>query len=160
MAETKLSETNDATAPFGFDTIMLMQRPALAAMAEMNSHVYEYIAAVNEEWATFVNRCLKEDIAVSRRFAQCRTTQDLYQAYTAFFQSTLAQYQSGFEQISSAGPSQSGRCSPVLETQAQRGISRFRSRAARVGIGKHQPAHGLCAGRARDRGRRLRTQAT
>jgi len=100
MAETKLSETNDATAPFGFDTIMLMQRPALAAMAEMNSHVYEYIAAVNEEWATFVNRCLKEDIAVSRRFAQCRTTQDLYQAYTAFFQSTLAQYQSGFEQMS------------------------------------------------------------
>jgi hypothetical protein len=99
MAGTNVSETNDATAPFGFDAIMHMQRPALAAMAEMNSRLYEYIAAVNKEWATFVNQRLKEDLAVSQQLAQCRTTQDLYQVYAQFFQSTVAQYQSGFEQM-------------------------------------------------------------
>jgi hypothetical protein len=99
MAETNVSETNDATAPFGFDAIVHMQRPALAAMAEMNGRLYEYIAAVNEEWAKFVNRCLKEDLAVSQQLAQCRTTQDLYQVYAQFFQSTVTQCQSGFEQM-------------------------------------------------------------
>ena len=99
MAETNVSETNDATAPFGFDAIMQMQRPALAAMAEMNGRLYEYIAAVNKEWATFVDRCLKEELAVSQQFVQCRTTQDLYQVYAQFFQSTFAQYQSGLEQM-------------------------------------------------------------
>jgi hypothetical protein len=99
MAGTNVSETNDATAPFGFDAIMHMQRPALAAMAEMNSRLYEYIAAVNKEWATFVNQCLKEDLSVSQQLAQCRTMQDLYQVYAQFFQSTVAQYQSGFEQM-------------------------------------------------------------
>jgi len=37
------------------------------------------------------------------------------------------------------------RCSHILETQAQRGISRL-DRTPRVGIGKHQLAHGLRAG--------------
>jgi hypothetical protein len=99
MAETNVSETSDATAPFGFETIMHMQRPALAAMAEMSGRLYEYVAAVNKEWATFVNRCLKEDFAVSQQLAQCRTSQDLFQVYAQFFQSTVTQYQSGFEQM-------------------------------------------------------------
>ena len=99
MAETNVNETNDATAPFGFEAIIHMQRPALAAMAKMNGRLYEYIAAVNKEWATFVNQCLKEDLAVPQQLAQCRSTQDLYQVYAQFFQSTVAQYQSGFEQM-------------------------------------------------------------
>ena len=99
MVETKVSETNDAAAPFGFDAIMQMQLPALTAMTEMNGRLYEYIAMVNKEWATFVNRCLKEDLAVSQQFAECRTTQDLYLVYAQFFQSTLAQYQLGLEQM-------------------------------------------------------------
>ena len=100
MAETNVNETNDATAPFGLEAIMHMQRPALAAMAEMNGRLYEYIAAVNEEWANFVNRCLKEDLAVPQQLAQCRTSQDLYQVYAQFIQTTVAQYQSGLEQMS------------------------------------------------------------
>ena len=100
MAEANISETSDATAPFGFDAMMQMQRPALAAMAEMNGRLYEYIAAVNKEWATFFNRCLKEDLAVPQQLAQCRTSQDLFQVYAQFIQSTVAQYQSGLEQMS------------------------------------------------------------
>jgi hypothetical protein len=38
------------------------------------------------------------------------------------------------------------RCSRILETQARRGISRQLDRTPRVGIGKHQLAHGLRAG--------------
>ena len=99
MAEKTGSQASDAMAPFGFDAMMQMQRPALAAMAEMNGRLYESITAVNNEWATFVNQCLKEDLAVPQQLAQCRTAQDLYQVYVQFFQNAWAQYQSGFEQM-------------------------------------------------------------
>jgi hypothetical protein len=86
-------------APFGFDAMMQMQRPALAAMAEMNGRLYESITEVNKEWATFVNQCLKEDFAVSQQLAECRTAQDLYQVYAQFFQNAWAQYRSGLERM-------------------------------------------------------------
>jgi len=99
MAAKSGSEASDARAPFGFDAMIQMQRPAFAAMAEMNGRLYESITVVNKEWATFVNRCLKEDLAVPQQLAQCRTAQDLYQVYEQFFQNTWAQYQSGLEQM-------------------------------------------------------------
>jgi Phasin protein len=98
MAEKNGSKASDAMPSFGFDAMMRMQRPALAAMVEMNGRLCESITAVNQEWATFVNRCLKEDLAVSQQLAQCRTVQDLYQVYAQFFQNTWAQYRSGLEQ--------------------------------------------------------------
>ena len=99
MAEKTDSLASDAMAPFGFDAMMQMQRPVLAAMAEMNGRLYESITEVNKEWATFVNQCLKEDFAVSQQLAECRTAQDLYQVYAQFFQNTWAQYQSGLERM-------------------------------------------------------------
>ena len=99
MAEKNDGKARDAMAPFGFEAMMQMQRPALEAMAEMNGRLYESITAVNKEWATFVNRCLKEDLAVPQQLTQCRTPQDLYQVYAQFFQNTWAQYQSGLEQM-------------------------------------------------------------
>jgi len=99
MAEKTGSQASDAMAPFGFDAMMQMQRPALAAMAEMSGGLCEGITAVNKEWATFVNRCLKENLAVPQQLAQCRTAQDLYQVYVQFFQNAWAQYQSGLEQM-------------------------------------------------------------
>ena len=100
MAEKTGSQASDAMAPFGFDAMMRMQRPALAAMAEMNGFLYESITAINKEWVTFVNRCLKEDLAVPEQLAQCRSAQDLYQVYAQFFQNAWGQYQSGLEQMS------------------------------------------------------------
>ena len=99
MAEKTDSLASDALAPFGFDAMMQMQRPVLAAMAEMNGHLCESITAANKEWVTFVNQCLKEDLAVRQQLARCRTAQDLYQVYAQFFQNAWAQYQSGLEQM-------------------------------------------------------------
>jgi hypothetical protein len=99
MAEETGGQASDAMAPFGFDAMMQTQRPALAAMVEMNGRLYESITAVNKEWATFVNQCLKEDLAVSQQLAQCRSPQDFYQVYAQLLQNAWAQYQSGLEQM-------------------------------------------------------------
>ena len=99
MAEKTDSLASDAMAPFRFDAMMQMQRPVLAAMAEMNGRLYESITAANKEWATIINQCLKEDLAVSQQLAQCRSAQDFYQVCAQFLQNAWAQYQSGLEQM-------------------------------------------------------------
>jgi hypothetical protein len=99
MAEKTGSEASNWMMPVGFEAVMEMQRPALTAIADVNSRLFENIAAVNKEWASFINRRLKEDLAVPQQLAQCKTIQDLYQVYAQFFQNACSQYQSGLEQM-------------------------------------------------------------
>jgi hypothetical protein len=105
MAEKTGKEATEWVTPLGFEAVMDMQRPAFTAMAEVNSRLFERIAEVNKEWASFVNRRLKEDLAVPEQLAQCTTIQELYQVYARFFQNACAHYQSGLEQLTKLGTS-------------------------------------------------------
>jgi hypothetical protein len=99
MPDKTGGEAGNWMMPFGVEAMMEMQRPAFTAMAEVNTRLYESIAAANREWASFVNRRLKEDLAVPQQLAECRSVQDLYRVYAQFFQNACSQYQSGLEQM-------------------------------------------------------------
>lgn len=98
MAEKTGTETG-WTAPFGVEAMIELQRPTLTAMAEVNTRLYESFATVNREWATFVNRRLKEDFAVPQQLAECRNLPDLFRVYAQFVQNACAHYQTGLEQM-------------------------------------------------------------
>ena len=91
--------------PIGIDALMEFNRPALTAIAQMNGKVYDGIAAMNRHWVDFVNRRLKEDLAVPQQLATCKTVQDMYGVYAEFFQTACADYQSSFEQMTKLGKS-------------------------------------------------------
>jgi hypothetical protein len=93
------------TMPFGFEALMELNRPALNVMAQMNGKVYDGIAAMNKNWVAFVNRRLKEDLAMPQQLAGCKTVQEVYSVYTDFLQTAYADYQSEFEQMSKLGKS-------------------------------------------------------
>jgi hypothetical protein len=103
MAGKTDSEASEAVTPFGFEAMMQMQRPTFTAMAEVNGRLYDSIAAVNKEWASFVNRRLKEDLAMPQQLAECRTIQDLYRVYAQFFQNACTHYQSELEEMAKLG---------------------------------------------------------
>jgi Phasin protein len=105
MAQRSENEPSNWMVPIGVEAMMEMQRPALTAMAEANTKLYESIAAANQEWASFINRRLKEDLAVPQQLAECRSLPDLYRVYTQFFQNACSQYQSGFELMAKLGQS-------------------------------------------------------
>jgi hypothetical protein len=91
--------------PFNFESLMEFNRPALAAMAQMNGKVYDNLAEMNRNWASFLNRRLKEDLAVPQQLAQCKTVHDMYGVYAEFFQTAYADYQTSFEQMTKLGKS-------------------------------------------------------
>lgn len=93
------------TLPFGFDALMELNRPALSALAQVNGKVYDNIAAINKNWVAFLNRRLKEDLAVPQHLAGCKTVQEMYGVYAEFFQNAYADYQSELEQMTKLGKS-------------------------------------------------------
>ena len=76
---------------------MSINRPMIAAMTELNGRFLEQMTRANNEWLGFVNRRLSEDMAASQRFLECKTVQDLFAAYTEFFQRAQQQYQAEFQ---------------------------------------------------------------
>jgi hypothetical protein len=89
--------------PFGFEAFMEFHRPALTAAAQMNGKVYDGIAAMNKNWVGFINRRLKEDLALPQQLATCKSMPDMYSVYNEFFQRAYADYQAEFEQLSKLG---------------------------------------------------------
>jgi hypothetical protein len=104
---------------FGLEAFMELNRPALAAMAQMNGKVYENIASMNKSWVAFVNRRLKEELAVPQQLASCKTVQEMYGVYADFFQTAVADYQAEFEEMSKLGKSLAEETANALQTRAE-----------------------------------------
>jgi hypothetical protein len=85
--------------PMGFESWMDMSRPALTALADFNVKVYESLAAVNKEWTGFIDRRLKEDLAMPQQIASCKSVQEMYGVYFEYFQKAVAHCQEEFEQL-------------------------------------------------------------
>ena len=99
MTEEARTEVSTWMTPFGLETMLEMQRPTLTAMAEGNTKLYESLAAANREWAAFLNRSLKDDLAVPQQLAQCRSLQDIYRVYAQILQNACSHYQAGLTQM-------------------------------------------------------------
>lgn len=80
-----------------FEDWMALNRPMIAAMTELNGRLIEQMTRANNEWLGFVNRRLSEDMAASQRLMECKTVQDLFAAYSDFFQRAQQQYQAEFQ---------------------------------------------------------------
>jgi hypothetical protein len=89
--------------PFGFEAFLELNRPALAAMAQVNGKVYDGIATMNKNWVAFVNRRLKEDLGMPKQLADCKTMNEMYGVCADFLQNAYADYQSEFEQMTKLG---------------------------------------------------------
>jgi hypothetical protein len=83
-----------------FESWINLNRPVMEAMSELNGRWIEQVSKANSEWLGFVNRRLNEDIAASQRIMECKTLQDLFAAYSDFFQRAQQQYQAEFQYFS------------------------------------------------------------
>ena len=105
--------------PFGFEAFIELNRPTLQAMAQMNGKVYDGIATWNKNWVAFLNRRLKEDLAVPQQLAACKTVQDMCGVYAGFFQNACAQYQSELEQMTKLGKSLADDTLQVIQARVE-----------------------------------------
>jgi hypothetical protein len=66
-----------------------------------------------------VNRRLKEDFAMPKQLAECRTVQEMYSVYADFFQTAVTDYQSGLEQMSKLGKAMAEETAQAVQTHLE-----------------------------------------
>ena len=112
--------------PFNFESLMELNRPALTAMAQMNGKVYDGLATLNKNWVAFVNRRLKEDLAMPQQLAACKTVQDMYGVYAEFFQNACSDYQSELERLTKLGKTMADDTVQVMQARMEEAVREAR----------------------------------
>jgi len=91
MPQSK-EERNQQLNSFGWGVQPMMHTPMLAIFAEMNGTLLESVATAQKDWADFVDRRIKEDVAVSRQLMQCHSLADMHQVYSRYLATAFEQY--------------------------------------------------------------------
>lgn len=99
-AEKTGSEAANWTTPYGIEGMIGDTQGRLHGDGgSEQGTLRDHRRGFNREWPSFVNRRLKEDVAVPQQLAV------LYRVYARFFQNACSQYQSGLEQMAKLGQS-------------------------------------------------------
>jgi hypothetical protein len=85
-------ERSQLLASFAGSMQPMMHMPMFAFFTEMNGALLESLAMVQKDWVEFVDRRIKEDVAVSRQLMQCHSLADMQQVYSQFLTKAVEQY--------------------------------------------------------------------
>jgi hypothetical protein len=90
--------------PAAFNALM-GEMPAAAVMTAMNGQLYEGIAAFNNNWVAFVNRCLKDNLELSQRCAACSSVEEMRRVYGDWYKNSTEHYLEGVVEMANSSKS-------------------------------------------------------
>jgi phasin protein len=96
----------------------------LAIFAEMNGTLLESMATAQKDWADFMHRRIKEDVAVSRQLIQCHSLADMHQIYSQYFTKAFEQYQQQSAKVVQRGQSMAEHLGDTNENGKETGRAR------------------------------------
>jgi hypothetical protein len=97
-------EQRNLWAPPAFNALM-GEMPAAAVMTAMNGQLYEGIAAFNNNWVAFVNRCLKDNLELSQRCAACSSVEEMRRVYGDWYKNSTEHYLEGVVEMANSSKS-------------------------------------------------------
>lgn len=92
--QNDLAHNLEEIAEIGSQTLQQLSQPAIETLTAVNEQLYEGISEINLEWARFMNRRLKEDLAMPQTLMCCRSVSEVYSTYSDFWLRMMQQYQS------------------------------------------------------------------
>jgi phasin protein len=123
MPQSK-EERNQPLNSFGWGMQPMMHTPMLAIFAEMNGTLLESMATAQKDWADFLHRRIKEDVAVSRQLIQCHSLADMHQIYSQYFTKAFEQYQQQSAKVVQRGQSMAEHLGDTNENGKETGRAR------------------------------------
>jgi hypothetical protein len=73
--------------------------PMLGGIQAWNGACGKAATAVSGEWLDFLNRRMKEDLALPQQLASCRGLDEAWQVYATFWQKAVQDYQQEFSEL-------------------------------------------------------------
>ena len=80
--------------------------------------IFEGVASAQKEWAEFVHRRVKADIAASQQLMNCKSLTDMQQIYSQYLQTAFEQYREQSEKAVQSGRSMTEKLVQTLELRA------------------------------------------
>ena len=90
----------------------------LAVMTDINGKLLESVANVQKDWAEFVHRRVKEDIAASHQLMNCQSLTDMQEIYSQYLRTVFAQCQEHSERLVKRGKSMTEELAQTVEFRA------------------------------------------
>jgi hypothetical protein len=95
-----------------------MFNPMMAIFAELSATIVEGFAAAQKDWADFVQRRIKEDVAVTRQLMNCQSLADMHQAYAQYLRTAFEQYREQSEQVAQRSANMAHHLAEATEREA------------------------------------------
>ncbi|KAB2942364.1 MAG: phasin family protein [Hyphomicrobium sp.] len=86
-----------------FNSWAFSAQPMIETNAKLTEALCTQAIEVASELTDFTMRRLREDVRLPERLAQCRTPQDLQQAWLDYWQTAIAQYQGEWSRLADLG---------------------------------------------------------
>jgi cation transport regulator ChaB len=120
MAQSK-EERSQIANSFGWGMAPAFTNPMMTILADLNGTVLEGVATAHKEWAEFVQRRIREDVAVSRQLLNCHSLADIHQIYSQYFQTAFEQYREQSEKVVQRSESMAQHLAATTDSAAKNG---------------------------------------
>ena len=105
MAEVRHEQRTGAN-PFAWPMpSMLPGNPLLAVATDANGKLLESVASAQKDWAEFVHRRIKENVAASQRLLNCKSLTDVQEVCSQYLLAALEHYREQSEKVIQTGKS-------------------------------------------------------
>jgi|RhiMetdeSRZDD1v2_1073273.scaffolds.fasta_scaffold62322_5 hypothetical protein len=118
MAEAR-DAFGTAANSFGWSLHPMLATPLFAVLTDINGKLLESVAGAQKDWAEFVHRRVKEDIAVSQQLVSCKSLGDMQQICSQYVRTAFEHYREQSERAVQRGKSTSDDLAQTLELGAR-----------------------------------------
>jgi len=91
----------------------------MSLLADFNGKLIESVAGAQKDWADFMTRRMREDVAVSQRLIRCQSLADLQDVYCNYLRKAVEQYQEQSQRALQKGQSAAEELADTAEARAR-----------------------------------------
>ena len=99
MAQSKEERGHLGNSFMGGGLTPTFTNPMLTILADMNATFLEGWATAQKDWADFVQRRTREDVALTRQLLKSHSVADMHQIYSQYLQTAFQQYRDQSEKV-------------------------------------------------------------
>jgi hypothetical protein len=98
MARSK-EERNQIGNSLAWGVPAAFSNPMMAIFTDVTGTVLEGLATAQKDWADFVQKRIREDVAVARQLVSCSSLADMHQLYSEYLHGTFQHYREQSEKV-------------------------------------------------------------
>jgi hypothetical protein len=117
MAEAREGEGSGTNSFIWPSVDAVARHPLLNAVTGMNGKLMASVESAQNEWAEFVHRRVKEDIAASYLLLKCRSFTDMQEIYSRYLRTAFEQYRDHSERVVQRGKSMTAELAQTLGSE-------------------------------------------